>query len=103
MKGAQDVRKKRATKIAKERLRKVENVELIESLILERFREIEITTVTVWEYEGFFVIDEDITDIPFNKQSEAVLFNEFNNEEGYCATFLKMINGQKALSIKIID
>ncbi len=103
MKGAQDVRKERENQREIERLEEAENVEIMESLILERFKEIETSTVVIWEYKGFFVVPDDLTHIPLSRNCESVLYKEFNSEEGFSAEFIKMFNDKKGISIRIID
>ena len=103
MKDAQEIRRERAEKRASEQLKNNENVETMELLILDKFREIEITTVVIWELDGFFVIDEDLTDIPFNKKCESALYKDFNGEEGYRADYLKLSGGKIGLEISIIE
>jgi hypothetical protein len=103
MKNAQEIRKERAEKRASEQFKKNENIETMELLILDKFREIEITTVVIWEHEGFFVIDEDLTDIPFDKECESALYKDFNSEEGYHADYLKMFGEKIGLEISIIE
>jgi hypothetical protein len=103
MKGAQDVRKEREAKRANEQLKREENVEIIESLIIDKFKELKITTVVVWELDDFFVIDEDLTDIPFDKDCESTLYKDFNNEAGFYVSYIKMIGGKTGLKIRIVD
>ncbi len=103
MKGAQEVRKKRAEQRTKEQQKKEENVEILEELVLERFMELETTTVTVWGCEGFFVIGDDDTDIPFHEDSFSALYKDFNDEDGYHADFVDMIDGRMGLQIRISD
>lgn len=103
MKGAQEIRKERVAKRASEGLKINVDLETLERLILDKFRELEIIAVVVWDLDGFFVIDEDITDIPFNKDCESALVKEFNNEEGYHADYLKMYGGKIGIEISIID
>ena len=103
MKGAQDVRNERKAQIAAKQQKKDQNVEIIESLVLDKFRELEVTTVKVWVFNGFFAIDDDETDIPFDEHSMPKIYKDFNDEEGYRATYYGMYDGQKALEISIID
>ena len=103
MKGAQEVRMERKAKKAEIDQKKAENVEIIESLVLDRFRDLNETTITVWEYRGFFVIGDDETDIPFDEQSKAEIYKDFNNEDGYQAVTFEMYDKQVALKISIID
>ena len=72
-------------------------------MVLDRFKDLEIVNIVVWTYDGFFIIDDDGTDIPFDKYSESVIYKDFNNEDGYSAEYFKMIDGQEAIRICIID
>ncbi len=100
---AQDVLKERAKKKSAKQLKKEENVRIIESLILEKFLDISITTVLVTAYNGFFMIDDDITDIPFDEQSQTILYNYFHKEKGYFAVYIQLYNKEVGLEINVYD
>ena len=80
-----------------------ERAEIIESLVLEKFRSVSVTSVIVLEYNGAYMVDDDITDVPFDWHSQAAIINDFNGEEGFCATNVELCNKQKAIEIKVID
>ena len=103
MKGAQDVRRERAIKKDALQREMQERAEIIESLVLEKFRSLSVTSVLVLEYNGAFMVDDDITDVPFDWRSHAAILSDFNSEEGYCATNVELHDKQKAIEIKVID
>ncbi len=103
MEGAQEIRKERAFQRANQTLKKEENARIIESLILDKFKDLEITNIVVWAADGFFMIDDDITDIPYDTYSETIVYNDFYNEVGYSAEFFQMTEGQKGLRITVMD